>query len=51
MFESREHEVRVAWSSDHVQDLVFLGFQGYNVDFFDLSRRSVYVLVRELRSL
>ena len=51
MFESREHEVRVAWSSDHVQDLVFWGFQGFNVDFFDFSRRSVYVLVRSLRSL
>ena len=43
--------MRVAWSSDHVQDLVFLGFQGQNVDFFDFSRRSVYVLVRSLRSL
>jgi len=43
--------VRVAWTSDHVQDLVFWDFQGHNVDFFDFSRRSGYVLVRSLRSL
>ena len=43
--------MRVAWSSDHVQDVVFLGFQGHHVDFLDFSRRSEYVLVRSLRSL
>ena len=25
--------MRVAWSSDHGQDLDFWGFQGFNVDF------------------
>ena len=49
--ESYEHEVRVAGGSGHGQNLVFLSFQGHNVDFFDISRRSVYVLVRSLRSL
>ena len=43
--------MRVACGSGHGQNLVFLGFQGHNVDFFDISRRSVYVLVRSLRSL
>ena len=51
MPESYEHEVRVAGGSGHGQNLVFLSFQGHNVDFFDISRRSVYVLVRSLRSL
>ena len=51
MPESYEHEVRVACGSGHGQNLVFLSFQGHNVDFFDISRRSVYVLVRSLRSL
>ena len=51
MPESYEHEVRVAWSSDHGQDLDFWYFLGHHVDFFDFSRRSVYVLVRSLRSL
>jgi hypothetical protein len=49
--DSYEHEVRVAGSSGQGQNLVFLSFQGHNVDFFDISRRSVYVLVRSLRSL
>ena len=40
-----------AGGSGHGQNLFFLGFQGHNVDFFDISRRSVYVLVRSLRSL
>ena len=39
------------WITGHGQNLVFLSFQGHNVDFFDISRRSVYVLVRSLRSL
>ena len=43
--------MRVAWSSDHGQDLDFWYFLGHHVDFFDFSRRSVYVLVRSLRSL
>ena len=43
--------MRVACGSGHGQNLVFLGFQGHKVDFFDNSRRSVYVLVRSLRSL
>ena len=51
MPESYEHEVRVACGSGHGQNLVFLSFQGHDVDFFDISRRSVYVLVRSLRSL
>ena len=51
MPESYEHEVRVAGGSGQGQNLVFLSFQGHNVDFFDISRRSVYVLVRSLRSL
>ena len=51
MPESYEHEVRVAGGSGHGQNLVFLSFQGHNDDFFDISRRSVYVLVRSLRSL
>ena len=33
MPESYEHEVRVAGGSGHGQNLVFLGFQGHNVDF------------------
>jgi hypothetical protein len=49
--ESYEHEVRVAGGSGQGQNLVFLSFQGHDVDFFDISRRSVYVLVRSLRSL
>jgi hypothetical protein len=49
--DSYEHEVRVAGSSGQGQNLVFLSFQGHNVGFFDISRRSVYVLVRSLRSL
>ena len=51
MPESYEHEVRVAGGSGQGQNLVFLSFQGHNIDFFDISRRSVYVLVRSLRSL
>ena len=51
MPESYEHEVRVAGGSGHGQNPVFLSFQGHNVYFFDISRRSVYVLVRSLRSL
>ena len=51
MPDSYEHEVRVAGGSGQGQNLVFLSFQGHNVDFFDISRRSVYVLVRSLRSL
>ena len=43
--------MRVAWSSDHGQDLDFWYFWGHDVDSFDFSRRSVYVLVRSLRSL
>ena len=43
--------MRVAGGSGHGQNLVFLGVQGHNVDFFDFSRRSEYVLVRSLRSL
>ena len=51
MPESYEHEVRVAGGSGQGQNLGFSSFQGHNVDFFDISRRSVYVLVRSLRSL
>ena len=51
MLGSYEHEVRVAGGSGHVQNLVFLGFQGHNVDFFYFSCRSRHVLVRSLRSL
>ena len=49
--ESYEHEMLVAGGSGQGQNLVFLSFQGHNVDFFDISRGSVYVLVRSLRSL
>ena len=38
MFESREHEVRVAGGSGQGQNLVFLSFQGHDVDFFDIFR-------------
>ena len=51
MPDSYEQEVRVAGTSGQGQNLVFLSFQGHNVVFFDISRRSVYVLVRSLRSL
>ena len=49
--ESYEHEMLVAGGSGQGQNLVFWGSQGHDVNFFDGSRKSVYVLVRSLRSL